>query len=1148
MATENYDVSGEKEQKVIQHIVDNIIPYGTFLAFTGNVNIIVEQLTDEELDKLFEAMLDPCVQKNMQLNAELVYILIETLEPFHDQLIELYACKLEQENHPAFIQLFRALMSSPKKYRDILWKAIGILADALELPPESIADLKPVNAVPETKEMTALNFDNANVINVENQWTILVPKGFKVSTNLDEIGEHRSVVIMSDDDTGTYKAPFSATENLSALSGKKILDGNAKLTDPEIVQQIAGTIQMFNNTENRIYNVKNTADICVKYYFREEHHFEEVPLYVYVANIITRTHFYQMQIFLHYAASKTELKKRVSEWLSTIEAYNTARKAVSKTNQANVTSDKTLSESIADEIDPMHPSDVMLQSVQSDGIASLFFENKGVDYCITKCNVGIPAAPYHGAETAWEYAKVFRVDKETFSSDSDRLAEIQNCYIKNARYLSALRSFAWSAQFYAENHFMSCDDLDTEVLLQICDFVEERNCINYIDDYRFSALCGVPDGDTAFLPISSDDPRWERACQYAGTKHCGELSVLRHDLDVLAKAIEKLHNYLLRNRTNCEEPLEGIVSDILYAWCVLSLACSDSFKFEDGPSIYELKVKEDFSNFGLSEYTSLFEHSAFELFSSDFQIDVVGTGQDGRAGNHECLSVGDRVLLQREPNNAYDSNAIVVHSLTGKMLGYIPKGKAAEMAPCMDDKSVSFSAEVAKTVPLSQRSTRAKNPLLTITVKTDFYSDIDYHCETKEQNNSVQNMKGQEENEVQFSELADKLSDLSNMLSETETALESAKTFLEQREQWEEEAEAKKEQEKQDIIRLGKQPYDMAFLFFILRNDIISGHSDRSDTEFWETYEDIFPLYQKEEILAEREKMLPVLNDPTEFHKYLAVFSTAPILQKAKRVSFKLLSDLDEWYDKEQAIKYTIQSNKCLYTEEELLQVQKLLADKVNELRKNELRELAEFDENCCHFNNVQKAGLLEIRLVDATDDELDEYNLLQCQVGQTIVKIRMYTSDNALAMEAYDILPWIWQVSPQQIWDAAFAGGRIKDTRKEQTNLEGAIAQAKQVAGERIITQNKRLENLLKNSEDTVAKETLDQTLPKNTDPQQISNENAKQSKYNQLLNDKKYQEWIVANNKGWFGKSAKARKAAKIRLAQIEAELKEMEKQDIC
>lgn len=176
-----------------------------------------------------------------------------------------------------------------------------------------------MNAVPETKEMTALNFDNANVINVENQWTILVPKGFKVSTNLDEIGEHRSVVIMSDDDTGTYKAPFSATENLSALSGKKILDGNAKLTDPEIVQQIAGTIQMFNNTENRIYNVKNTADICVKYYFREEHHFEEVPLYVYVANIITRTHFYQMQIFLHYAASKTELKKRVSEWLSTIE-------------------------------------------------------------------------------------------------------------------------------------------------------------------------------------------------------------------------------------------------------------------------------------------------------------------------------------------------------------------------------------------------------------------------------------------------------------------------------------------------------------------------------------------------------------------------------------------------------------------------------------------------------------------------------------------------------------------------------------------------------------------------------------------------------------------------------------------------------------
>lgn len=1140
METENRNASGEMEQKVVQHVVDNIIPYGTFLAFTGNVNIIAEQLTDEELNQLFEAMLDPYVQKNMQLNMELVHLLIEVLEPIHGQLIELYASRMDEENHPAFIQLFRNLMTSPKQYRNILWKAIGVIADEIDLPPEAIADLNPENVVPQVKEMTALNFENADIVNVENQWSILLPKGFVASTAPTEIGGHRAVVIMSDDNTGTYEEPFSATENLSALSGKEILPGNAKLTDPEIVQQITGIIQTFSNTEGRIYSVKNTADICVKYYFREEHHFKEGPLYVYVANIITRTHFYQMQIFLHYTATKTELKKRVVEWLSTIEACGTARKSLTNTTTASKTRC-----SIADEIDSMRPSKEML-SAQSNNIAGLMFENSGVDYSITKCNVGILADSYHGAEIAWEYAKVFQVAEDVFSSDSDRLVEIQNCYIKSARYLSALRSLAWSAQFYAEKHLISCEDLDIETLLQICNFVEEQNCINYTDDHRFPALCGIPDGNTAFLPISADDPRWKRACQYADTKYCGELLALRHDLDAISGMMEKLHRYLLQNRTDREKPLNGIVSDILYAWCVLSLACSDSFKFEDGPMTYELDLEEDFHSFGLPEYTSLFSESIFDSFSPEFQVEVAGTGKDGRAVAHENLSVGESVVLRREPDNIYDTNAIAVYSLMGEMLGYIPSSRAAAMASHMDDKSVSFSAEVAQTVPLSQRGTRARNPLLTITVKTDFYPDIDCKANTERSEYNIchkNNEADEEDASLKFSELTGALSELEETLNKIECTTNKASDFFKVQEQIEAERELAEEQNRQEIIRIGKQPYDITFLFFILHNEKIAGHSDRSETEFWETYEDVFPLYKKEEILAERASILPLLNNSAEFCKHLDAFSAAPMSQKAKRVSLKLFSVLDEWYNKEQAVQYAILSNKFLYTEAELSQLRLLLLNHIDELRENELRELKAFDENCGDFSSVQKAGLLEIRIVDATEDEQDEYNLLQCQIGQAIVKIRMYTSDRALSMDTYDILPWVWQVSPQQIWDVAFSGGRMNDARTEKTDLEGILFKAKQAARERIAAQNKRLEELLKNSEGAVTKGILDQPLPQSTKSQQTANENAKQLKYQQLLNDKKHQEWLVSNNKGWFGKSAKMRKAAKIRLAQIEAELKEFE-----
>ncbi len=50
----------------------------------------------------------------------------------------------------------------------------------------------------------------------------------------------------------------------------------------------------------------------------------------------------------------------------------------------------------------------------------------------------------------------------------------------------------------------------------------------------------------------------------------------------------------------------------------------------------------------------------------------------------EKVVVGDTVDLEREPDNRHDENAILILSVEGDTLGYVPRGEAAQMAPLLD--------------------------------------------------------------------------------------------------------------------------------------------------------------------------------------------------------------------------------------------------------------------------------------------------------------------------------------------------------------------------------------------------------------------------------------------------------------------------------
>jgi hypothetical protein len=50
----------------------------------------------------------------------------------------------------------------------------------------------------------------------------------------------------------------------------------------------------------------------------------------------------------------------------------------------------------------------------------------------------------------------------------------------------------------------------------------------------------------------------------------------------------------------------------------------------------------------------------------------------------DLLSVSESVILEREPDNRHDGNAILVLTNAGDELGYVPRELAKEMAPLLD--------------------------------------------------------------------------------------------------------------------------------------------------------------------------------------------------------------------------------------------------------------------------------------------------------------------------------------------------------------------------------------------------------------------------------------------------------------------------------
>ncbi len=137
---------------------------------------------------------------------------------------------------------------------------------------------------------------------------------------------------------------------------------------------------------------------------------------------------------------------------------------------------------------------------------------------------------------------------------------------------------------------------------------------------------------------------------------------------------------------------------------------------EDGIYLRFLEIASELINAGqqvISELSAEYIRKKLDELEND--IEVQETQYEGRIERIENVRVGDKLILMREPDNEYDSNAIDVRASSGS-LGHLSSYATKFLSPALDAGTITATAEVTKVEPLSQRSSRAKKPLLSVRI------------------------------------------------------------------------------------------------------------------------------------------------------------------------------------------------------------------------------------------------------------------------------------------------------------------------------------------------------------------------------------------------------------------------------------------------
>ena len=178
-------------------------------------------------------------------------------------------------------------------------EAITVYEDISE--EDNTQDDTPINLIPEQPEIEIENDDRV-IVNVGGQFSMRLPENFIYSTDAAVIGDNRVLIAMLNDGTADFESPYSATESLTVLIGKKV-------TSSDDADTIAESLGIENGNV-----LQNIPGLNVRYAVKESGE----SLSIYLVLICTDSDSYPAQIFFNNATG-VDADQIVVELLKSVE-------------------------------------------------------------------------------------------------------------------------------------------------------------------------------------------------------------------------------------------------------------------------------------------------------------------------------------------------------------------------------------------------------------------------------------------------------------------------------------------------------------------------------------------------------------------------------------------------------------------------------------------------------------------------------------------------------------------------------------------------------------------------------------------------------------------------------------------------------------
>ena len=443
------------------------------------------------------------------------------------------------------------------------------------------------------------------------------------------------------------------------------------------------------------------------------------------------------------------------------------------------------------------------------------------------------------------------------------------------------------------------------------------------------------------------------------------------------------------------------------------------------------------------------EKSPFALITDDeFTQFVYVTGTHVGKRPQICLrlKMGDQLKIVREPQNAYDSNAIAVCNTKGEQCGYVPAKMARWIAPVLDAGIIRVKdARVEWVTDWGEKSTVQLEITIFFSMDNTRFHVVAWRGDPASAPEIPFVVMGVDPENPDGLFLIDTYNRGRKMwnagLAFCDEAF-GAKSAPEDKTQNDSPSSPDHPHDVKQKVRPKTDRDDcIVNMYIILTNEKKLGKLHRPQKEFCEIYQDDMPLLSKADMEKLRKAILAEMGDETLCTQYAGLFMKRP-LEERFAMSTGNLFNASEGVDLDELAAWAIENTKEWYQESEYAEVRRLMDESLAEVRENADMELSRVNRAWTSFPTAKKS--LRIFLTDKEEDDSDidpGAGYFQMIVGSAVVDVRLRREDTCNSCMVIDTLPWYWGVTPGEIWKSALENEPL-DLRDNPCNTDAIICE----------------------------------------------------------------------------------------------------------